>query len=126
MYVPIPIVIRNHHGSFDGQVREYKGQVESKELETRKTIYEAVNPQCNHHCHCHLHFDCHEVSENEHSQENIHKGEYLNAIIRRFQLDGVVEGQKWIGIVTFCFLSEAAIIIIGHSFDMIVSFGSLI
>merc|ERR1712037_69054 len=26
-------------------VREYKGQVESKELETRKTIYEAVNPQ---------------------------------------------------------------------------------
>ena len=64
---------------FDGQVREYKGQVESKELETRKTIYEAVNPQCNHRCY-HHYFDFFvminaEVSEYDHSQENVHKSE---------------------------------------------------
>ena len=46
----------------DGQVREYKGQVVSKEIETRKTIYQAVNPQCNHHCHHHHNFDCHGYS----------------------------------------------------------------
>ena len=35
-----------YHHHFDGQVREYKGQVVSKELQTRKIIYQAVNPQC--------------------------------------------------------------------------------
>ena len=59
---------------FDGQVREYKGQVESKELETRKIIYEAVNPQCNLH---HLHFDCHDylVKSQSMTIPNVHKSE---------------------------------------------------
>ena len=59
-------------------MREYKGQVESKELENRKTIFQAVNPQCNHRSHHNLfslllglqkHFKS--ALENNHSEENI-------------------------------------------------------
>ena len=94
-------------------MREYKGQVESKELENRKTIFQAVNPQCNHRSHHNLfslllglqkHFKS--ALENNHSEENI-------TIIKsdRSEIISMLSGDScWMEAeeetFSFCFLSS--------------------